>query len=116
MGLRRLSWIVLLLLSCVHYCFGGQGGGGGGSGLVVKFVKAPLPFSSLNSAAFGFEVLESGHCGNCSFQCKLDDGDSLNCDAREVSYTGLLDGNHTLEVCTNGSKGVRCASYNWIVG
>lgn len=38
------------------------------------------------------------------------------CDAREVSYVGLDDGNHTFEVCTNGSGGTSCASYNWTVG
>nr|DAD46157.1 TPA_asm: hypothetical protein HUJ06_004387 [Nelumbo nucifera] len=27
----------------------------------------------------------------------------------------LHDGNHTFEVCINGSQGVDCASYNWTV-
>ncbi|XP_057951479.1 uncharacterized protein LOC131146135 isoform X2 [Malania oleifera] len=46
---------------------------------------------------------------------KLDDGISSDCQARNVSYADLQDGNHTFEVCTNGSGGAGCASYNWIV-
>lgn len=47
---------------------------------------------------------------------QLDDGIASDCGAREVSYTGLQDGNHTFVVCSNGSLGVSCSSYNWIVG
>lgn len=38
------------------------------------------------------------------------------CEGGEIIYTRLLDGNHTFEVCTNGSLGVGCAHYNWTVG
>ena len=38
------------------------------------------------------------------------------CEGGEISYTQLLDGKHTFEVCTNGSLGVGCAHYNWTVG
>lgn len=47
---------------------------------------------------------------------QLDNGTPSDCQAKKVSYTGLLDGNHTFEVCTNGSQGVGCASYGWTVG
>ena len=47
---------------------------------------------------------------------QLDDGIASNCEGRTVSYAGLQDGNHTFEVCTNGSQGVGCGSYNWTVG
>ncbi|XP_038685245.1 uncharacterized protein LOC119985132 isoform X2 [Tripterygium wilfordii] len=47
--------------------------------------------------------------------CKLDYGSASDCGARKIFYTGLQDGNHTFEVCTNGSQGVGCASYNWTV-
>ncbi|KAM3703926.1 hypothetical protein ACJW31_04G135100 [Castanea mollissima] len=46
---------------------------------------------------------------------QLDDGIASNCESRMVSYAGLQDGNHTFEVCTNGSQGVGCGSYNWTV-
>ena len=47
---------------------------------------------------------------------QLDGGTPSDCQAKKVFYTGLLDGNHTFEVCTNGSQGVGCASYGWTVG
>ncbi|KAL5813853.1 hypothetical protein ACOSQ4_024494 [Xanthoceras sorbifolium] len=114
MSLKKFSWVdmhclVLLLLFFfkVH----------GGSEVSVKFLKAPHSFSRLNSATFLFEVLVGGNgtCTDCSFSCKLDDGIASDCGAREVSYTGLSDGNHTFELCSNGSPAVGCSSYNWTV-
>ncbi|XP_075660429.1 uncharacterized protein LOC142630329 isoform X1 [Castanea sativa] len=112
MGLLKLPLLVLLcwvfsLLStlCVD------------SELTVKFLKAPHAFSHLSSATFVFEVLEGGNssCTNCNITCKLDDGFASDCEGRMVLYAGLQDGNHTFEVCTNGSGGVGCANYNWTV-
>ena len=51
-----------------------------------------------------------------NFLLQLDDGIASNCEGRTVLYAGLQDGNHTFEVCTNGSQGVGCGSYNWTVG
>lgn len=53
---------------------------------------------------------------SCTLFMQLDHSVPSICDAREVSYAGLDDGNHTFEVCTNGSGGTSCASYNWTVG
>jgi hypothetical protein len=47
---------------------------------------------------------------------QLDDGIGSNCGTGKVSYSELQDGNHTFEVCTNGTQGVGCALYNWTVG
>jgi hypothetical protein len=47
---------------------------------------------------------------------QLDSGSESDCGATKVSYQGLQDGNHTFEVCINGSQGVGCATYNWTVG
>ena len=47
---------------------------------------------------------------------QLDDGTGSNCGTRKVSYSGLQDGNHTFEVCTNGPQGIGCALHNWTVG
>ena len=46
---------------------------------------------------------------------QLDDGIASDCEGKTV-YAGLLDGNHTYEVCTNGSRGVGCVTYNWTIG
>ncbi|PSR95878.1 Pre-neck appendage protein [Actinidia chinensis var. chinensis] len=84
----------------------------------VKFLKTPHAFSNLNSATFAFEVLvgpNGDNCTNCITNCMLDHSIPSNCDTREASYTGLRDGNHTFEVCTNASQGIGCASYDWIV-
>ena len=51
-----------------------------------------------------------------NFLVQLDDGSASDCEGRMVLYAGLQDGNHTFEVCTNGSGGVGCANYNWTVG
>ncbi|XP_038709363.1 uncharacterized protein LOC120004167 isoform X2 [Tripterygium wilfordii] len=87
-------------------------------GVTVKFLKTPRVFSHLNSALFVFQVLlgeNRNSCTNCSLTCKLNDGSAADCGARKILYTGLQDGNHTFEVCTNGSQGVGCASYNWTI-
>lgn len=47
---------------------------------------------------------------------QLDNGNASYCEARKVLYRDLNDGNHTLEVCTDGLEGVGCATYNWTVG
>ncbi|XP_059442753.1 uncharacterized protein LOC132174986 isoform X2 [Corylus avellana] len=114
MGLLKLSWVlfwVLFLLSFRALCDSSE--------VTVKFLKAPRAFSHLNSSAFVFKVFlagGNGPCTNCSVTCKLDDGVTSGCEAtRRVSYAGLQDGNHTFEVCTNGSRGIGCASYKWSI-
>ncbi|XP_065633662.1 uncharacterized protein LOC112027250 [Quercus suber] len=114
MGLLKLPLLVLLcwvfsLLSLIALCDDSE--------LTVKFLKAPHIFSHLSSATFVFEVLEGGNgsCTNCNITCKLDDGFASDCEGRMVLHAGLQDGNHTFEVCTNGSGGVGCANYNWTV-
>ncbi|THU55782.1 hypothetical protein C4D60_Mb11t10200 [Musa balbisiana] len=84
----------------------------------VKFLKVPPVFSASSSATFQFEVTEGRNgssCHNCSISCKLDNYNSFACERKEVTYSGLLDGNHTFKICSSGSQGVRCASYNWTV-
>ncbi|KAJ0106161.1 hypothetical protein Patl1_18064 [Pistacia atlantica] len=102
-------WLLSLLLFKAH---------ADASEASVKFLKAPKPFSRLNSAKFLFQVPVGGNgsCTDCTISCKLDDGIASDCGAREVSYTGLQDGNHTFVVCSNGSLGISCSSYTWIVG
>ncbi|URD81960.1 transposon protein [Musa troglodytarum] len=89
-----------------------------GSDVAVKFLKVPPVFSASSSATFQFEVTEGRNgssCHNCSINCKLDNYNSFACERKEVTYSGLLDGNHTFKICSSGSQGVRCASYNWTV-
>ncbi|KAM1129088.1 hypothetical protein ACFXTH_038956 [Malus domestica] len=115
MGFLQISWAVLILWVVPFLCLKANSDG---SEVSVKFLKAPHAFSHLNSATFSFEALVGGNaesCTNCSFSCKLDDGVSSYCGTRNVSYSGLQDGNHTVEVCTNGPPGVACASHNWTV-
>lgn len=84
----------------------------------MKLVRTPLAASSLNSAAFGFEVSQGRNgslCSDCSITCKLDNYASSDCKSREVFYEGLNEGAHTFEVCTNGSLGIQCARHNWTV-
>ncbi|KAL3824855.1 hypothetical protein ACJIZ3_020884 [Penstemon smallii] len=85
----------------------------------VKLLKTPHAFSNRDSANFSFQVLVGGNgsiCTHCSFtNCKLDDGIYSPCEGGKISYTRLLDGNHSFEVCTNRSHGVACASYNWTI-
>lgn len=47
---------------------------------------------------------------------QLDNYSSSACEPKEVTYSGLLEGDHLFEVCISGSQRVRCASYKWIVG
>lgn len=84
----------------------------------VKFLKTPNAFSNRNSASFVFEVLDnsSGNgCTDCITNCTLDHNITSKCDDKKAFYVGLNDGNHTFSVCTNGSRGVDCATYNWII-
>ncbi|KAK2663734.1 hypothetical protein Ddye_002308 [Dipteronia dyeriana] len=115
MSLNKFSWVVVLhcLVLTLVFIFKVHGH----SEVSVKFLKSPHSFSRLNSATFLFEVLVGGNgtCTDCGFSCKLDDDIASDCGPREVSYTGLLDGNHTFELCSNGSSGAGCSSYNWIV-
>ncbi|KAK3033505.1 hypothetical protein RJ639_032734 [Escallonia herrerae] len=93
MGLKKSSWLCWVFVGlCMKaaYCDGTE--------VSVKILKTPKSISNLNSATFNF---------------KLDDRIPSECDAGEISYTGLQDGNHTFEVCANGSLG--CASYIWTV-
>ncbi|XP_065030595.1 uncharacterized protein LOC135653069 isoform X2 [Musa acuminata AAA Group] len=88
------------------------------SDAAVKFLKVPPVFSASSSATFQFEVTEGRNgssCHDCSISCKLDNYNSFACERKEVTYSGLLDGNHTFKICSSGSQGVRCASYNWTV-
>ncbi|XP_065637875.1 uncharacterized protein LOC111993195 [Quercus suber] len=114
MGLLKLPLVVLFfsvfsLLGFIVLCDDSE--------LTVKFLETPHAFSKLKSTIFVFEVLVggSGTCTNCNITCNLDDGIASNCESRMVSYAGLQDGNHTFEVCTNGSQGVGCGSFNWTV-
>ncbi|KAK3035347.1 hypothetical protein RJ639_034055 [Escallonia herrerae] len=55
--------------------------------------------------------MKAAYCDGTELDC----GITSECDAGEISYTGLQDGNHTFEVCANGSLGVGCATYSWTV-
>ncbi|KAL6177481.1 hypothetical protein ACLB2K_049007 [Fragaria x ananassa] len=115
MGFLRVSWAVLLLWVYSVLCLKAQSSS---SEVSLKFLKAPHAFYHLNSATFAFEALVGGNasaCTDCSFSCKLDDGNGSNCGTGKALYLGLQDGKHTFEVCTNGTQGVGCAYYNWTV-
>ncbi|KAK9278936.1 hypothetical protein L1049_028518 [Liquidambar formosana] len=115
MGLLKFSWVILF---CWVFLLLRLKALSDGSEVTVNFLKAPLAFSHLNSATFVFEVLVGGNgdtCSNCRITCKLDERIPSDCEAGEVSYSDLQEGNHIFEVCTNGSQGVGCASYNWTV-
>ncbi|XP_034925959.1 uncharacterized protein [Populus alba] len=115
MGWPKLSWLVVLCWVLSFPCFRALGDDAEAS---VNFLKAPHAFSHLNTATFEFQVLVGGHvnsCTNCSISCKLDSGPESDCGASKISYQGLQDGNHTFEVCINGSQRVGCATYNWTV-
>ncbi|CAN8278206.1 unnamed protein product [Cochlearia groenlandica] len=116
MGLLKSAWLLLLFLAvfspcCLkfHHCYG--------SDLSLKFLKSPPTVSRFDSALFSFQAFEDGNrtCSSCKFLCKLDDHFSVDCRRREVSYSKLLDGNHTLEVCANKMPGFSCSIYNWAV-
>ncbi|KAI9175004.1 hypothetical protein LWI28_026091 [Acer negundo] len=117
MSLNKFSWEVVLhcLVLTLVFFFKVHGGS---EVVSLKFLKSPHSISLLNLATFLFQVLVGGNgtCKDCSFSCKLDDDIASDCGAMEVSYSGLSDGNHTFELCSNGSTGVGCSSYNWIVG
>ncbi|XP_031105543.1 uncharacterized protein LOC116010330 isoform X1 [Ipomoea triloba] len=85
----------------------------------IRFLKTPSPFSNQNSTKFVFQVLvgdnSSDVCKDCPTTCKLDDHVPSDCHGGMVSYAALQDGFHTFEACTNGSRGVGCASHNWTV-
>ncbi|XP_021615967.1 uncharacterized protein LOC110617477 isoform X3 [Manihot esculenta] len=115
MGLLKLSWLVFLCWVFSLLCFRALCGD---SEVSVKFLKAPHAFSHLNTATFAFKVLVGGNensCTNCSISCKLDDDTASDCGTMKVLYDGLQDGNHTFEVCIDGSQGVGCTTYNWTV-
>lgn len=115
MGFNSFSWELLLFgvltfLSLKPHC------GVSSSDISVIFSNTPLKISSSSTAVFMFDVFEGrGSCRNCSIKCKLDDQVSSNCEARNVSYIDLHDGDHAFEVCINGLQGPGCASYNWTV-
>ncbi|XP_042036904.1 uncharacterized protein LOC121782957 [Salvia splendens] len=86
--------------------------------VAVKLLETPHAFSNRNYSTFSFQVLVGGNasiCSHCSTTCKLDHGKDSACEGGRISYSRLLDGNHSFEVCTQGSRGVACASYNWTV-
>ncbi|KAB1216635.1 hypothetical protein CJ030_MR4G007823 [Morella rubra] len=112
MGLLKILWVLCWVLSLLSFRVHSDC-----SEAKVKFLNAPHAFSHLNTATFVFEVFvgENGTCANFRVTCKLDDGIASDCEARRVLYSGLQDGNHTFEVCTNGSRGIVCGSYNWTI-
>ncbi|CAN4086028.1 unnamed protein product [Withania somnifera] len=115
MSRKKFSWVILhtcvyLVLSFGVHCDGLE--------VSLKLLSTPRVFSNRNFAKFAFQVLVGCNgdlCADCSTYCKLDDHMPAVCEGGEVSYTRLLDGNHTFEVYTNGSVGVGCANYNWTV-
>ncbi|KAM7465314.1 hypothetical protein LguiB_012876 [Lonicera macranthoides] len=112
MGMNRLILLCLVFIGlCTNaYCVGSE--------ISIKFLKTPKQISNLSSAAFSFQLLLGGNrntCTNCSTYCRLDDHVPSDCEAGEVSYSELQDGNHTFVVCFNGSQGVGCATYNWTI-
>ncbi|KAM7272613.1 hypothetical protein ACFE04_027276 [Oxalis oulophora] len=83
----------------------------------IEILKAPFPLSRFASASFEFQVSagDNGSCTNCNITCKLDNSAASDCRNGKVLYTSLADGNHTFEVCNNGSQGFACAAYYWTV-
>ncbi|KAI3454471.1 hypothetical protein Pfo_011134 [Paulownia fortunei] len=115
MGLKFSSF---LLLHCWVFLVLSLGVHSDGSDVALKLLRTPRAFSNRNSATFAFQVLVGGNgsiCTDCSANCKLDHGMFSACEGGKISYARLLDGNHSFEVCANGSPGVACASYNWTV-
>ncbi|TYG92041.1 hypothetical protein ES288_A12G311300v1 [Gossypium darwinii] len=115
MGFFNMSCLILLSLVFSVLSFKGNCDD---SQFTLKFLKAPHPFSHLNSAKFVFQVLGAANvtCSDCSITCKLDDSSASDCGGRKILYSGLQDGNHSFGVCVNGSQGAACTSYNWTVG
>jgi hypothetical protein len=90
-------------------------------GVNIKVIRKIPNIEILHSnTGFGFSLdiyLAFFHKVICCLLMQLDDGIASDCEAtRRVSYAGLQDGNHTFEVCTNGSRGIGCASYKWSIG
>lgn len=117
MGLRKIPWggVLLCWVFCI-LCF--KAVCDEAPEFSVKFLQGPPQFSRLNSATFAFEASLATTIQtsiDCSFYCKLDDAISSGCGGKNVSFVGLQDGNHSLQVCANASQGVGCASYNWTV-
>ncbi|KAJ4840198.1 hypothetical protein Tsubulata_002949 [Turnera subulata] len=115
MGCPKLSCLVLLWWVLALLCFSALCDT---REVAVKFLKAPHAFSHLNRTTFAFQVVVGGNvdsCTGCTISCKLDAGPASDCEAKKVVYHGLHDGDHTFEVCVNGSPGVGCATYNWTV-
>ncbi|KAK1433829.1 hypothetical protein QVD17_10747 [Tagetes erecta] len=112
MGLINSSWVICLFivgLLCVE-------GKSNSSSVSVKLIKKPELVSNLDSPTFSFHVGNADFsCKNCTSSCKLDDLVPSNCSLGEISYTKLLDGNHTFEVCSTGPHLTRCATYNWTI-
>ncbi|THU60302.1 hypothetical protein C4D60_Mb07t11200 [Musa balbisiana] len=91
------SWIVSALLLMPREAHAGVG-----SDAAVRFSEAPPAFSASSRATFRFEVTErrnDGACRSCSVTCKLDNYSSSACEPKEVTYSGLLEGDHLFEVC-----------------
>ncbi|KAJ8553902.1 hypothetical protein K7X08_024580 [Anisodus acutangulus] len=110
MGRERILWLILHFLVFFVQCDGSE--------VTLKLLSTPRAFSNRNFAKFAFQVLVSGNesiCADHFTYCKLDDYMPAVCEGGEIVYTRLLDGNHTFEVCTNGSLGVGCGRYNWTV-
>ncbi|KAI3726969.1 hypothetical protein L1987_66776 [Smallanthus sonchifolius] len=112
MGLTRYSWVIwvfILGLLCTEVK-------SGSSEISVKLIKKPESISNLDSPTFAFQVGDADFsCTNCTSSCKLDDLVPSSCSSGEISYTKVQDGNHTFEVCSNGSHLTRCATYNWTI-
>ncbi|KAG6386568.1 hypothetical protein SASPL_151734 [Salvia splendens] len=105
-----LHCLVLLILSLGVCCDGAE--------VAVKLLETPHAFSSRNYSTFSFQVLVGGNatiCSDCSTTCRLDHGMDSPCEDGRISYSRLLDGDHSFEACTEGSRGAACASYNWTV-
>ncbi|KAG6523796.1 hypothetical protein ZIOFF_013683 [Zingiber officinale] len=117
--MERPLWLLLLASSVVVAVMSQETHADGRSDASVEFLKTPPPFSASSSATFQFEVTNGRNgssCRSCSITCKLDNYSYSACESKDITYSGLLDGNHIFEVCINGSRRVRCASYNWTVG
>ncbi|XP_011621994.1 uncharacterized protein LOC18430488 isoform X2 [Amborella trichopoda] len=112
MGLKWGSWVCSIWVFsalCFKVCTGDSGA------LSVVFKRRPLSATRERKAEFWFEVLNGRNgssCGNCSVQCKLDEGNYSVCDSWRASYEGLVDGDHSFEVCINGAS---CTTFNWTV-
>ncbi|KAL0440991.1 UNVERIFIED_CONTAM: hypothetical protein Sradi_0038000 [Sesamum radiatum] len=115
MGLKVFSFLFLQCWVLLVLSLGVQSDG---SEVALELLRTPHAFSNRNFANFGFQVLVGGNgsiCTDCFTNCKLDHGMFSICEGGKISYTRLMDGNHSFEVCTNGPRGAACASYNWTI-